>query len=269
MSYSSNQCFCCGSNIGTTHPIDGVYVSSTHCTCGDSYYEWINDTACAGVCSYTSTRQARSRRSLKSVRPSYCTASTVSPRECSPNSCYNLITSNDAKTIPLSIQVTDKNFPYEMYCLSKNSKEGNGDGKLNDIGVNICNDKNCSQRFAAYDHGNRYTFKYIGCDTNGNYRTGKNSPAQNNNIGKFLEIDNGMDGIWSGKLELQDGDINNYKRIFKMNVGEFNAYFKGDGGRDHTRKLRNYHDEWYTLDNLEHGTEDNYADGSEIHFLRR
>jgi uncharacterized protein (DUF2237 family) len=291
MSYDdiNNICVCCGSNIGNTltHPIDGVYNPSTHCTCGDSYYDWNND-QCIGVCSeLLPSRKSRGNKNATSS-PGFCQNNR--DKDCDPNLCYNNIESpgytsigyigvddkNDtaeyANLIPLSIQVTNKSDPTEMYCLSKNNVPGNSDTKLNDIGLAECNPSNCSQRFVVFKrnsepNGDFYTFQYIGCKDD--------SGVENNKFVKgLLEIENIMDDNWSGVSELHNRyGVNSNKMRFKMNTNN-TAHFKGEGGMPHTRKMKNLINTWYTWDKKsdsdnKQGMKSTELEGSEIHFLRR
>jgi uncharacterized protein (DUF2237 family) len=288
MYYISNKCYCCGSNIGNTltHPIDGVYNPSTHCTCGDSLYDWNND-QCIGVCSeLLPSRKSRGNKNATSS-PGFC---QNRDKDCDPNLCYNNIespgytsigyigvddknnTAEYANLIPLSIQVTNKSDPTEMYCLSKNNVPGNSDTKLNDIGLTECNPSNCSQRFVVFKrnselNGDVYTFQYIGCKDD--------SYVENNKFVKgLLEIENIMDDNWSGVSELHNKyGVNSNKMRFKMNTNN-TAHFKGEGGIPHTRKMKNLINTWYTWDKKsdsdnKQGMKSTELEGSEIHFLRR
>jgi hypothetical protein len=274
----NNICVCCNpiGNIITIQPADGVYNPSTHCT--TCLYTWINDTACVGVCSDTSTIDAKSRRSLTTGNTQYCNNEAVD-RDCDPNLCYNNIESpgNEIKDdesieyanlIPLSIQVTNKSDPTEMYCLSKNNVAGNSDARLNDIGLAECNPSNCNQRFVAFKtigpFENHYRFQYIGCEVD-------NKAENKTNLRGLLEIENNMDDNWSGISELHN--TINYKMHYKMNTNN-TAYFKGDGGMPHTRKMKNGYNKWYTWDKKsdsdnKQGMKSTELEGSEIHFLRR
>jgi uncharacterized protein (DUF2237 family) len=279
MSYSivSRNCMCCGTNVRNTltHPIDGVYNPSTHCTCGDSLYDWNND-QCIGVCSeLLPSRKSRGNKNATSS-PGFC---QNRDKDCDPNLCYNNIESpgNEIKDdelieyanlIPLSIQVTNKSDPTEMYCLSKNNVAGNSDGRLNDIGLAECNPSNCSQRFVAFKtigpFENHYRFQYIGCEVD-------NKAENKTNLRGLLEIENNMDDNWSGISELHN--TINYKMHYKMNTNN-TAYFKGDGGMPHTRKMKNGYNKWYTWDKKsdsdnKQGMKSTELEGSEIHFLRR
>jgi hypothetical protein len=285
----SRNCMCCGTNVRNTftHPIDGVYNPSTHCTCDDSLYDWNND-QCIGVCSeLLPSRKSRGNKNATSS-PGFCQNNR--DKDCDPNLCYNNIESpgytsigyigvddkNDtaeyANLIPLSIQVTNKSDPTEMYCLSKNNVPGNSDTKLNDIGLAECNPSNCSQRFVVFKrnsepNGDFYTFQYIGCKDD--------SGVENNKFVKgLLEIENIMDDNWSGVSELHNRyGVNSNKMRFKMNTNN-TAHFKGEGGMPHTRKMKNLINTWYTWDKKsdsdnKQGMKSTELEGSEIHFLRR
>ena len=284
----SRNCMCCGTNVRNTltHPIDGVYNPSTHCTCGDSLYDWNND-QCIGVCSeLLPSRKSRGNKNATSS-PGFC---QNRDKDCDPNLCYNNIespgytsigyigvddknnTAEYANLIPLSIQVTNKSDPTEMYCLSKNNVPGNSDTKLNDIGLAECNPSNCSQRFVVFKrnsepNGDFYTFQYIGCKDD--------SDVENNKFVKgLLEIENIMDDNWSGVSELHNRyGVNSNKMRFKMNTNN-TAHFKGEGGMPHTRKMKNLINTWYTWDKKsdsdnKQGMKSTELEGSDIHFLRR
>jgi hypothetical protein len=278
MYYISNKCYCCGSNIGNTltHPIDGVYNPSTHCICSDSLYDWNND-QCIGVCSeLLPSRKSHGNKNASS--PGFCQNRN---KDCDPNLCYNKIISSYGKIVPLSIEVTNKSNSDDKQCLTKFNIAGRNSIYYDDIGLARCNPSDCSQRFVAYRGDNftgtsydGYYFKYIGCDGNGLYTTENNNTEDAIHVGKYLDMENGMDDIWSGKLELKDRNLTHTKRVFIMNIDN-TAYFKGDGGMDHPRKMRNLDlNNWYRWDKKtdtdnKHGTTDKEEDGSFIHFLRR